>query len=97
MQETVKVQFCVMLPDIQKKRYIFKVLDSLPSCLSDKSIFKMTVKQLWNDIDVGKPKYSEKSLSLCHFVHRKSHMHRPGIETGPLPEPRDGHCRLNFT
>jgi hypothetical protein len=42
------------------------------------------------------PKYSEKNLSQWHLVHQKSHMHRPGIETGSLPEPRDGHCRLNF-
>jgi hypothetical protein len=28
----------------------------------------------WNDIDRGKPKYSVKNLSQCHFVHQKSHM-----------------------
>jgi hypothetical protein len=28
----------------------------------------------WNEIDRGKPKYSEKHLSQCHFVHHKSHM-----------------------
>jgi len=54
----------------------------------------MNVNQLWNDTDVDKPK---KNLSQCHFFHHKSHMHRSGIETGPLPEPRDGHCRLCFT
>jgi hypothetical protein len=37
----------------------------------------------WNEIDRGKPKYSEKNLSQCHFVYHKSHMDRPGIETGP--------------
>jgi hypothetical protein len=31
----------------------------------------------------GKPKYSEKNLSQRHFVYHKSHMNRPGIETGP--------------
>jgi hypothetical protein len=28
----------------------------------------------WNEIDREKPKYLEKNLSQCHFVHQKSHM-----------------------
>jgi hypothetical protein len=28
----------------------------------------------WNEIDREKPKYSEKNLSQCHFVHHKSNM-----------------------
>jgi hypothetical protein len=28
----------------------------------------------WNEIDRGKPKYTEKKLCQCHFVHHKSHM-----------------------
>ena len=27
----------------------------------------------WNEIDMGKPKYSEKNLSQRHSVHHKSH------------------------
>jgi hypothetical protein len=30
----------------------------------------------WNEIDWGKPKYSEKNLFQCHFVHHKYH---PGL------------------
>jgi hypothetical protein len=28
----------------------------------------------WNEIDRGKPKYSEKTLSQCHIVHHTAHM-----------------------
>jgi hypothetical protein len=28
-----------------------------------------------NDTDRGKPKYWERNLSQCHFVHSISHMH----------------------
>jgi hypothetical protein len=45
-------------------------------------IFFRVMEHRWNDIDRGKPKYSGKNLSQCHFVH-KSHMDLPGIEPGP--------------
>jgi hypothetical protein len=47
-------------------------------------LFHFLMEHRWNEIDEGKPKYSEKNLSQCHFVHHKSHMGRPGIETGSL-------------
>jgi hypothetical protein len=45
--------------------------------------FVCVMEHRWNEIDRGKPKYSGKNLSHCHFVHYKSHIDWPGIE----PEP----------
>jgi hypothetical protein len=33
--------------------------------------------------DMEKPKYWDRNLSQCHFVHHKSHTDRPGIEPWP--------------
>jgi hypothetical protein len=45
--------------------------------------FFQVMEHRWNETDRGKPKYSEKNLSQCHFVYHKSHMDQLGIETGP--------------
>jgi hypothetical protein len=34
----------------------------------------LVTEHRWSEIDRGKPKYSEKNLSQCHFVDHKSHM-----------------------
>jgi hypothetical protein len=36
--------------------------------------FFRVMEHRWNEIDRGKPKYSGKILSQCHFDHQKSHM-----------------------
>jgi hypothetical protein len=46
------------------------------------SLFQV-MEHRWKETDRGKPKYSGKNLSQCHFVHHKSHMDRPWIDPGP--------------
>jgi hypothetical protein len=36
--------------------------------------FFQVMEHQWNEIDMGKPKYSGKNLSQYHFAHHKSHM-----------------------
>ena len=43
------------------------------------SSFFLVIEHWWNEIDRGKPKYSEKNLYQCNFVYHKSHMGWPGI------------------
>jgi hypothetical protein len=37
-------------------------------------VFFLVRGNRWNEIDRGRPKYSEKNLSQCHFVRHKSHV-----------------------
>ena len=43
-------------------------------------LFLQVTEYRWNESDRGKPKYSVKNMSQCHFVHHKSHMDWPEIE-----------------
>jgi hypothetical protein len=42
-------------------------------------------EQQWNDIDRGKSSNSEKNLSQCHYVHKKSYVEWTGSEPEPSP------------
>jgi hypothetical protein len=44
----------------------------------------MLMEHCWNDTDRGKPKYSEKTLSHCYFVHHKFHTQWPATEPRTL-------------
>ena len=47
----------------------------------DNIYMKMCVEHWWNYNDRGKPNYLDRDLSQVHFVHHKSHMEWPHIET----------------
>jgi hypothetical protein len=40
----------------------------------------MTTEHCWNDSERRKPKYSEKKVSRCHFVHHRYRTFLPGIK-----------------
>jgi len=58
---------------------------SSPVCPSGKSSkwIRASVEHWCNDPDRTKSKYSDKSLSHCHFVHHKFHTDWASIEPAP--------------
>ena len=54
---------------------------------------KVSIKHSYNDVDRVKPKYSEKRLCQCNFVHQKSHWTGLGLQLG-LPSVRLGTNQL---
>jgi len=43
----------------------------------------------WSESQTGKPKYSQKYLSHCHFAYHIYHLDRPSTEPG-LPRYETG-------
>jgi len=64
-EDTVKALGCVMLPSIKRNIALFEGSHALAACSWDKSSFKMSMEQCWNDADRGKLKYWEKNIIQC--------------------------------
>jgi hypothetical protein len=58
----------------EKKHYTVSAVDK----------WNTSAEHWWDDTDRGKPAYLEKTLAQYHFVHHKSHVNCPAIESGPL-------------
>jgi hypothetical protein len=61
-------------------RAIFNYTLDCWHCVASEIDGWMGMGHQWNDTARGRPKLSEKILSLCHFLHHKSYMHQPEIE-----------------
>jgi hypothetical protein len=48
--------------------------------------YKMSMGHWWNNTERGKPKYSGKNLSQCHFVYHISHTDWSQIQRGTFGE-----------
>jgi hypothetical protein len=44
--------------------------------------FSILMEHRWNETDRGKPKYSGKNLSQCHFAHTNTKWIEPGSNPG---------------
>jgi len=77
--------------DKRKRIAILEGSQDPPNC-PDKNSIKMKINTWpwWNGNGRGKPKWWERNLSQCHFVHHKSDLDCPETEPGPLCR-QDGH------
>ena len=82
----------LMLPDYERAMIFWKVLNLRPFILMlDCNIqMQMNMEDQWDDTESGKPKYSEKNLSQCHYVHQESH--GLGSKTGLRGERPASNC-----
>ena len=76
--------FLFNAPRLPKSIAFLEGSETSSVCLPGKSNMCMqtSLEHWWNDNNRGKPKYSEKNPSHCHFVHHKPHIELPGFELG---------------
>jgi hypothetical protein len=69
LKKNLKVSFCPVLSDIRNSTALFEGSHASSTCPSDHSNIKtVNMEHWWSHTDKGKPKYSEKNLSQCHFI-----------------------------